>query len=190
MQRLRSVDGGQRVHGVGHVAITGARGHRAARSTGPEGAADIRVETGHHSMPHVHQMARCSAPPTHALDPSSRSLPSTADTLVRPTSSRPRQAEKRGRTQGLPGRPHPSRGRCAPRIRRQHLAGSVSAGCQEADFRCLQLAAKVSCQRRPGTHTAGHNRYFPTRSQFLSTSTYERQVSGDESEAFVGSTRP
>lgn len=36
----------------------------------------------------------------------------------------------------------------------------------------------------------GHFRSFPTRAQFLTRSTSERQVSGDESEAAVGSTRP
>lgn len=50
------------------------------------------------------------------------------------------------------------------------------------------IEAPGSCRsRRPAI---GHNRSFPTRSQVLLTSTFERQVSGDESEAFVGSTRP
>ncbi len=43
---------------------------------------------------------------------------------------------------------------------------------------------------RSPLHAPGHNRSFPTRSQVRSRSTHERQVSGGDSEAFVGSTRP
>jgi len=49
--------------------------------------------------------------------------------------------------------------------------------------------ANGSCQELRPTHTLGQERSFPTRSQVLSRSTCERQVSGDESEAFVGSSR-
>ena len=49
---------------------------------------------------------------------------------------------------------------------------------------------KVCFLARRRIHSFGHNRSFPTRSQVLSRSICERQVSGDESEVFVGSSRP
>ena len=52
----------------------------------------------------------------------------------------------------------------------------------------LQRVRSLAASRR--TRADGHNRSFPTRSQILSRRTGERQVSGDESDAVVGSTRP
>ena len=50
--------------------------------------------------------------------------------------------------------------------------------------------SKVASKSSAGAPALGHNRSFPTRFQILSRRTCERQVSGDESDAVVGSSRP
>ena len=62
---------------------------------------------------------------------------------------------------------------------------------QEADLGNQEPRdTKVSFLALARPSAPGHKPSFPTRSQVLQRSTYERQVSGAKSEAFVGSTRP
>ena len=83
------------------------------------------------------------------------------------TSRSRRSAIGRPETAGAPD--------CLPQTSRSDLILNVSK------------VASISPTWAPAT---GHNRSFPTRSQVLARSIYERQVSGAKSEAFVGSTRP
>jgi hypothetical protein len=65
----------------------------------------------------------------------------------------------------------------------------LSCGRRKLALAGSAVAPKVRFLAWPRTHAAGHNRSFPTRSKILAQRTREWQVSGDEPERFVGSTR-